>query len=538
MTAQAFDFRHPDYLPVYHERVRRLRWLKENPDQVPALLAHYRTHPWLLINDWGMTSDTRNAEVGLPVTMPFILMERQVEWLKWAYGLWQTRRPGVTEKSRDCGVSWLSVALGASICLTHQGVNIGYGSRKEEYVDAAGAPKSLFYKARKFIALLPPELTGGWSEKRHCKHKLISFPTGSTMTGEAGDEIGRGDRAAIYFVDESAFLQRPQLAEGGLSATTNCRMDISSANGTDNPFYTKIKTYPREQKFRFHWRDDPRKDEEWYEQQKRDLDPVTVAQEIDINYSASKTGLLIPNEWVYSAIDADLFLGLDVRGTRRGALDVADEGIDKNAFAWGQGVLLEGVEEWSGVGSDLFGTTKRAFGLCDDHDLTEFTYDADGLGAGIRGDARMINEARARKILVAPFRGSGAVHKPDAAIPSADPAPAGRNRTDRTNGDYFLNAKAQAGWELRVRFQRVHRAVEAHRAGLPVPYRADDMIFLRKGMKNLDKLIEEFSQPTFDKTLAGKIAIDKTPDGARSPNLYDAVKDLFAPRRTSFLTAL
>jgi len=537
-----FDFKRPDYIPIYQERLRRLQWLRENPDQVPAVLAYYRRHPWALIDDWGMTSDTRNADIGLPVKVPFVLMPRQREWLEWAYGLWQNRKSGVTEKSRDCGVSWLSVALGGVICLTHANVNIGYGSRLEQYVDAAGAPKALFFKARQFLGLLPPEFSMGWQEKRHAKNMLISFPNGSTMTGEAGDNIGRGDRAAIYFVDEAAFLMRPQLAEGGLSATTNCRIDISSANGTDNPFYVKVRDYPSEQKFRFHWRDDPRKDQAWYEAECARLDPVTVAQEIDINYSASKTGIVIPSEWVNAAIDLDQVMGVKVTGTRRGALDVADEGIDMNAFARSRGVLLEGVDEWSGKGSDIFYTVTKAFDQCDEHAIEEFRYDADGLGAGVRGDARVLNATRKAngvwEVGVEPFRGSGEVFKPEASIPTADPTPGGRNRLDRKNGDYFHNAKAQGWWELRIRFQRAYRTRLALAEGQPAPYAIDDMIVLRSTMPNLGKLTTELSQPTYDKTAAGKILIDKAPDKTRSPNLGDSVMILYAPRKRSFLTSI
>lgn len=541
MTAP-FDFRNPNYLPVYQQRLDRLRYLREHPDQIPAVMAYYRMHPWDMINDWGMTYDPRNAEVGLPTKVPFILMPRQVEWCKWVFDLWQNRKSGVAEKSRDCGVSWLAVALGSTICLTWNSVNIGYGSRKEEYVDKRGAPKSLFWKAREYIKLLPEEFTGGWAEKTNSVHMLITFPSGSTMTGEAGDSIGRGDRAAIYFVDEAAHLERPQFIDQGLSATTNCRVDISSANGTDNPFYEKVTRYPPDRKFTFHWRDDPRKDQAWRDALEDTLDPVTIAQEIEINYSAAKTGIVIPPDWIAAAIDLDEALGLTASGGREGALDVADEGIDLNAFLWREGVVLMGADEWAGKGSDIFGTAERAFEICDEYGLEEFRYDADGLGAGIRGDARVINEARraakVRTVDVTPFRGSGEVFRPDAPIPTADPSPGGRNRLDRTNGDYFLNSKAQGWWNLRVRFQRAFRAREAHAAGKPVPYALDDMIVIRSGIPHLVKLTRELSQPTYDKTTAGKIIIDKAPDKQKSPNLADGAMILYAPRRRGFLTSI
>ncbi len=40
-------------------------------------------------------------------------------------------------------------------------------------------------------------------------------------------------------------------------------------------------------------------------------------------------------------------------------------------------------------------------------------YDADGLGASVRGDARVINEKRKFPIEFIAFRGSGAVLNPD-----------------------------------------------------------------------------------------------------------------------------
>ncbi len=49
--------------------------------------------------------------------------------------------------------------------------------------------------------------------------------------------------------------------------------------------------------FRIHWKDDGRKNQAWYEKQKATLDPVILAQEIDIDYNASIEGICIPNAW-------------------------------------------------------------------------------------------------------------------------------------------------------------------------------------------------------------------------------------------------
>lgn len=532
-----FDWKNPDYRPIFQERADRLRYIQENPGCIPGLRAYYAENIADCINDWGMTYDPRFADLRQPTIVPFLLFPKQREWVEWLLERWRSREPGTSPKSRDIGLSWLAIATASTIAMLHEGVNIGFGSRKEEYVDSLKDPKSLFWKARKYVTLLPPFLNGYWDERRDSVHKRIIFPiTGSTLTGEAGNNIGRGDRASIYIVDESAYLERPQLIDASLSATTNCRIDISSANGTDNSFYQRV-TNPRIKSLPIHWRDDPRKDDAWYAKQCDELPAVVVAQEIDINFTASKTGILIPSAWVQAAVDADVKLGMDMSGQRRGALDVADEGIDLNAFAEANGVIIEAATAWSGKGDDIFGTVLEAFRLADEAGIAEWRYDADGMGAGVRGDARVINEQRpGRTQSVSAWRASGAVEDPTKPIPSATPrgSNSGADIKARLNGDFFLNANAQAWWELRVRFQRVARALVLRAEGQPIPWAPDELICLRSGAPGLAPLMLELSQPTYSQTTAGKILVDKAPEGARSPNHADAVKIVLAPRKKGF----
>lgn len=514
-----FDFRHPDYLAIFNQRVERLNRIRKNPGCLPALRTYYRDHPADFISDWGITVDPRNVERGLPAAIPFILFPRQREWIEWTMERWQGQENGLTEKTRDMGLSWLSVALASTLCLFNEGVMIGFGSRKEEYVDRIGSPKSLFWKARKFIENVPPEFRPGWDPRKHAPHMRINFPfTSASISGEAGDGIGRGDRSSLYFVDEAAFLERPELVEASLSQTTNCRIDISTPHGMGNPFAEK-RHGGRIPVFTFHWRDDPRKDEAWYADQCEKLDPITVAQEIDINYQASVEGILIPSEWAQAAVGAHKKLGFEATGQRFGALDVADEGKDKNAFLATHGVVIESAQAWSGKGSDIYGTVQRAFQICDTENLEGFRYDGDGLGAGVRGDARMINEdrkqRRQRQKTVTQFRGSGAVEDPD-----------GEMIKGRTNKDMFLNLKAQGWWALRVRFQKTYRAV---REGME--YHPDDLISISDDMPAEDRraLLNELSQPTYGFNTAGKMQVNKAPNGTKSPNLADTVMIRYAP---------
>jgi hypothetical protein len=283
-----FDFKHPDYEAVYRERKERLKRLRADPAVLKGVLEHYKDNPVDFVNDWGMTFDPRNAEIGLPTAIPFILFPKQAEYLRWLRDRWLNREDGLAEKSRDMGVSWLCVAFGVWMWRFHGGTVVGFGSRKEEYVDKIGDPKTLFWKIREFIKWLPKELRPvGYNERVHAPYMRVLNPeNGAAMIGEAGTNIGRGNRTSIYFKDESAFYERPEAIDAALSQTSNCKIDVSTPNGTGNPFHKK-RHGKRIPVFTFHWRDDPRKDEAWYQRQVETLDPVIVAQEIDIDYNAS-----------------------------------------------------------------------------------------------------------------------------------------------------------------------------------------------------------------------------------------------------------
>lgn len=520
-----FDFKRPDYKQVFEWRAERLKRLRVDPEQLGVLKRFYQDNPAQFIIDWGMTVDPRNVERGLPSRIPFLLFPRQEEWIEWFVERWKNSEPGITEKTRDMGMSWLTIAMASSICLFNKGVIAGFGSRKEEYVDKIGSPKSLFDKVRNFVSLLPAEFRGSWDIKKHAPHMRIMFPdTESVMAGEAGDGIGRGDRASFYIVDESAFLERPKLIDASLSATTNCRQDVSTPNGMANSFAERRHS-GKIPVFTFHWRDDPRKDDAWYQKQVEILDPVTVAQEIDIDYQASVEGILIPSAWVQASIDAHIKLGIEPSGRKNGALDVADEGKDKNAFVARHGILTTYSDDWSGKGSDIYESVEKAFALANDHECDSVIYDASGVGAGVRGDAKRINQDRRKGgfsvIGFNAFMGGETPYQPDKSFITD----AGGKRI--TNKDFFANRKAQAWWLLRMKFQNTYRAIKG------LPYNEDELISLSGSMGSLTRLTSELSQPTFSKSATGKVIVDKAPDGVKSPNLADALVMAYSPSRVS-----
>jgi len=88
-----FDFKNPDYLPVFTDRVGRLNRIRENPACIPAMKAYYRDNPADFISDWGVTVDPRNVERGLPALIPFILFPRTTRM--------DTMDNGPLERSRE-----------------------------------------------------------------------------------------------------------------------------------------------------------------------------------------------------------------------------------------------------------------------------------------------------------------------------------------------------------------------------------------------------------------------------------------------------
>lgn len=106
--------------------------------------------------------------------------------------------------------------------------------------------------------------------------------------------------------------------------------------------------------------------------------------------------------------------------------------------------------------------------------------------------------------------GAAVLNPDDRVIPDDDGSP--------LNKDFYGNLKAQAWWQLRLRFERTHRAV---RDG--VKYDQMDLISLPSTLPLLRTLEKELSQLTMSKNSRMKLIIDKQPEGTRSPNLADAV---------------
>jgi hypothetical protein len=515
--AVLFDWLNPDYAPVWAQRMARLRHIRAHPQDVPLLRQYYRSHPAEWAAHWWTTFDPRLLADGKPALVPFIPWPKQEAAFEFMHGCWVGRQNGCIVKSRDVGMTTCATAQGAHWCIFHDNFALGIASATEVKLDRSGDPGTIFAALRLGLSHLPREFSGGWTLDKCSAYMRLWFPNGSSITGEAGDAAGRGSRKSVYYVDEAAWFEHPDLIDASLSATTDVRIDISSVNGIDNSFYQRAHN-PQIRRFDIRWTDDPRKDAAWYTRKSSELGPLVTAQEIDCNFAASVDGAVIPVSWINAAIDADVRLGIQLTGSRFAALDVSDIGGDRCAFVARFGIRVDFAKSWSGKDSTIYGTTMRAIGYCDDFNLNAFFFDADGLGAGVRGDCEAISEQRSsagrRPIMAHPYRGSGAVREPKSQMVNG-----------RRNIDFFLNLKSQSWWSLRLRFERTFKAVVE---GLPIDD-PDDLISLDPSLPELNALIAELSGATYAVNATGKIQINKLGDGRRSPNLADALVICFSP---------
>jgi hypothetical protein len=207
---------------------------------------------------------------------------------------------------------------------------------------------------------------------------------------------------------------------------------------------------------------------------------------------------------------------------------VADQGKDTCAQGLRDGLVLAEADEWRGkTTEDIYGTTLRAFENCERWHSRFMRFDSDGLGAGVRGDARVLNENRTTQIEVESFHGGASVVDKDKEFIKGYFDSDGTYHPGRTNGEFFDNYKAQCWWSLRERFRLTFIAVTTGEIDDP-----DGLISICPKLALLTKLCAELSQPTYKKSSRGKVQVVKAPDGTKSPNLADMVMMAYAQQST------
>lgn len=400
--------------------------------------------PVAFINDWVWTYDPRNVARNLPATIPFDLFPKQAEFIKWIHEHNREGRPGICEKSRDAGMSWMLAAYFVHQWLFVDGFAGGMGSAKEDKVDKIGSPQTLFAKLRGVLYSLPSWMhPPGFDRRQHDSYlKLINPANGATIVGEGGDNMGRSGRFTMYFGDEWAFVPRAKLPKRAILEAARCFIRGSTPNGPAGDF-AEDRFAGAIDVFTIHWRDDPRKDDAWYAN-KRDVeyatDPAGLAQEIDIDYFASVEGIFFPAEYVRSAIDAHKKMGWKLEGPRTTGLDIADGGANLNVCVSRVGPIITDIQRWAG--DNFTDTTNRAIEAAEANGSEILYYDAEGVGSGVT--SKLENRDDLPFDVVPIYGGHGAT----STLLGTKPAK-----------DLVLNLRAEIHWSLYLRLYKTHQVV-------------------------------------------------------------------------------
>lgn len=454
------------------------------------------------VNRWCWTFDPRLAPNS---KLPFDLFPRQEEFLQWFQARVDNQEGGLAEKSRDVGFSWLCCAFAVHKWIFQPGNQIGFGSRKLDYVDNRDDPKCIFEKMRYLIRctetwMLPP----GFNPSKHDKYcNLLNPFNGNTITGEGGDSIGRGGRSSFYVVDEAAFITNPKSVDAALSQNTRVRIDVSTPNGSGNTFYKK-RMDKNTHVFTFKWQDDPRKDQEWYEREKiRINDPVIIAQELDVDYTASIEGVVIPGRYVMAAVDYPLLAS----GQRVAGWDVAGEGDNANVIIDRVGPVIRGIHSWKNM--DTSQSTYNAIRICKERDIKALNYDVVGLGSGPKGVLNSLNEE-----LQFSVRGVNVGEAPSDTM----------WQDNKTSKEKFGNLRAELWWRLRDRFRKTYERVLFEKEEEGGKWWPDEECI---SIPNNGDLIAQLSMPTSVVRENGKFMVESKKDmkkrGVDSPDFADAL---------------
>jgi len=469
-------------------------------------IANSGTGLQIFVSDYVWTYDPRNQN-DTPKDLPFILWPKQVEFLEWIKNLESIQDNGVVDKSRDVGVTWLVAAYYVWRWLTVPGWSGAIGSRKADILDRLNDPKSIFWKLEYIIRMLPDWLRpNGFDMRVHRNYaRIINPEMRSSITGEAGPEMGRGGRSSFYFLDEFGVMPRAAQVRAAVADNARTVLFASTATGPDTEFY-KIVHEENISHFRISWQDDPRKDEKWRDNYLRLNGPLITAREVDIDYSGGANDVIIPNDWIRAAIELDFGTDKNVRPII--GFDVADSGDNESVIVIRRGPAVVSLESWRG--RDPVASAAIVAERAQSTKTSIVRFDSIGVGAGVTGAFSARNDLGFSAVGVNTGIAASTVTYSDAP--------------DRTARQRFLNLKAEIWWNLRLRFWNTWRYVNGEASDI----NPEDCI----SIPNDPKLIAQLSVPRIQTNERGLLKVESKDSlrrrGMSSPDRADALVLAFA----------
>lgn len=180
-------------------------------------------------------------------------------------------------------------------------------------------------------------------------------------------------------------------------------------------------------------------------------------------------------------------------------LDPADTGVDKTAMVTRTGPALDAAEQWT---SDTQETSDRAHAFAMRSQCHRLAYDAGGVGAGVRAG---LNGKSDRRYYLHDVNFGGRIEMPDYHL-----APMVRM------SDVFPRVNSQMAFNLRRRAENSFLLSKGYSVALA------DCLLINPDVEGLNDLLTQLAQPQWKENASGHIVLDKTPDNAPSPDLFDA----------------
>ena len=204
----------------------------------------------------------------------------------------------ITLKSRQLGISTLAAGYSLWLMLFHKDKNV------LALATTQATARNLVSKTMFMYDQLPKWLKLPALEKNKLSLRLKN---GSKITAKSSNaDAARSEAVSLLLIDEAAFIDNIEetftAAQQTLATGGQC-MALSTPNGIGNWFHqTWDKAESGENSFlpiRLPWTVHPERDQEWREQQDRDLGPRMAGQECDCDFLASGDTVFEPDDMMF-----------------------------------------------------------------------------------------------------------------------------------------------------------------------------------------------------------------------------------------------
>ena len=473
--------------------------ITSNRENLQFIIELCRKDVVFFVNHFIVGFDPRNKEAPI---QPLVLFPKQVEFLEWIHDLYLQEKWGQCVKSRDAGASVICCAYLVWHFIFSRAFSGLIGSQLERKVYRKDDPDCLFWKLQFQINHLPSYFK---PKTKLTEMLLVNQQNGNTIKGDCGDDIGRGGRSSIAFLDEAAFLARYSMNLNALAGNTDCCVMVSTPNGMNGFGKDFIKSHRA--KFKIHWTCDPRKSNEWYQKKCVDYDdPARIAQELDCDFNASVSGTLMSIRQLELCVNSHETIPEILTPNEQiiAGLDIAERGANETVLTIRQGNVIIDIISWNDCNTTQ--SAIKTIEFCSSYDVSELYLDSVGVGQGVLG----VLEATPK--LPFDFYGIRANSHPSLEYWEND---------GKTSRDKFRNLKAELWFKISERVRKtaetINNATEYHR------YLPSEMISLPDN----EKLLMQLSQPIMHKTSTGKLILESKQElkrrGISSPDYADSL---------------